>query len=79
MDRIHHSKDVNLDLCSSENLGNRIFHINSTSTSIPIRNESVDRIAAFESAQHFKPIAQFIRESKRILKNSDTLLWLCQS
>jgi len=74
MDRIHHSKDVNLDLSSTRNLGNRIFHINSTSTSIPIRNESVDRIAAFESAQHFKPIAHFIRESKRILKNSGQLI-----
>lgn len=74
MDRIHHSKDVNLDLSSTGNLGNRIFHINSTSTSIPIRNESVDRIAAFESAQHFKPIAQFIHESKRILKNSGQLI-----
>ncbi len=72
--RNQQSKDVNLNRNSTGNIGNRIFHINSTSTSMPIRNESVDRIAAFESAQHFKPIAQFIHESKRILKNSGQLI-----
>ena len=68
------SEDVYLNRNSTENVDNRIFHINSTSTSMPFRNESVDRIAAFESAQHFKPIAQFIHESKRILKNSGQLI-----
>jgi cyclopropane fatty-acyl-phospholipid synthase-like methyltransferase len=72
--RNQQSEDVYLNRNSTENVDNRIFHINSTSTSMPFRNESVDRIAAFESAQHFKPIAQFIRESKRILKNSGQLI-----
>jgi cyclopropane fatty-acyl-phospholipid synthase-like methyltransferase len=71
---IQPSKDANLNMNSTGNIDNRLFHINSTSTSMPIRNESVDRIAAFESAQHFKPISQFIHESKRILKNSGLLI-----
>lgn len=72
--KIQHSKDNMINLSLTRNIDNRIFHINSTSTSIPIRNESVDRIAAFESAQHFKPIAQFIHESRRILKYSGQLI-----
>lgn len=67
-------KDVTGNPYLAADLGNKIFHINSTSTSMPFRNESVDRIAAFESAQHFKPIAQFIHESKRILKDSGQLI-----
>ena len=72
--RIQPSKDDNLSLVSTENIWSRIFHINSTSTSMPIRNASIDRIVAFESAQHFKPISKFIHESKRILKNSGQLI-----
>ena len=67
-------RDVNTRINSISNISNRIFHINSTSTLMPFRNESVERIAAFESAQHFKPMAQFIHESKRILKNSGQLI-----
>ena len=48
---------------SSKN--NNIFHINATSTMLPIKNNSADRVIAFESAQHFKPFIQFIQESKR--------------
>ena len=33
-----------------------IHHINATSTILPVRNNSVDRVIAFESAQHFKPL-----------------------
>jgi cyclopropane fatty-acyl-phospholipid synthase-like methyltransferase len=40
---------------------------NATSTSLPLSDNSVDRIIALESAQHFKPVDQFIRESKRVL------------
>ena len=65
---------VNTRMNSNSIISNRIFHINSTSTSIPFRNESMERIAAFESAQHFKPMAQFIHESKRILKYSGQLI-----
>ena len=52
------------------NDNNNIFHINATSTMLPIRNNSVDRVIAFESAQHFKPLIQFIQESNRVLERS---------
>ena len=74
INRIQSFEDVNTRKNSNSNISNRIFHINSTSTSMPFRNESVERIAAFESAQHFKPMAQFIKESKRILKESGQLV-----
>ena len=67
-------EDVNTGTNSNSNISNRIFHVNSTSTSMPFKNESMERIAAFESAQHFKPMAQFIHESRRILKNSGQLV-----
>jgi len=36
---------------------------------LPIRNNNcVDRVIAFEFAQHFKPLIQFIQESNRILE-----------
>jgi SAM-dependent methyltransferase len=53
---------------------NKIIHINATSTMIPVKNHTVDRIIAFESAQHFKPLIQFIRESNRVLKASGILV-----
>ena len=45
-----------------------IYEINSTSTMLPFSKNSVDRIIALESAQHFKPFKDFISESNRILK-----------
>ena len=45
-----------------------IEFLNSTSTALPFANDSVDRVLALESAQHFKPLSNFIQESKRILK-----------
>jgi cyclopropane fatty-acyl-phospholipid synthase-like methyltransferase len=51
-----------------------IFHLNATSTMLPIKGNSVDRVIAFESAQHFKPLTQFIQESNRVLKNSGFLV-----
>jgi ubiquinone/menaquinone biosynthesis C-methylase UbiE len=47
-----------------------IEFINSTSTKLPFNNNSVDRVLALESSQHFKPLDSFISESKRILKKS---------
>lgn len=47
---------------------NRISFVNATSTVFPFASHSVDRVIALESAQHFKPLKKFIRESKRILK-----------
>ena len=47
-----------------------IEFLNSTSTKLPFSDHSVDRVLALESAQHFKPLSDFISESKRILKKS---------
>jgi ubiquinone/menaquinone biosynthesis C-methylase UbiE len=47
---------------------------NSTSTALPFSNNSVDRVLALESSQHFKPFEKFISESKRILKKSGILV-----
>ena len=51
-----------------------IEFINSTSTKLPFDNDSVDRVLALESAQHFKPLSDFILESKRILIKSGLLV-----
>jgi ubiquinone/menaquinone biosynthesis C-methylase UbiE len=58
---------------SSSFQDNSISFVNSTSTVLPLANNSADRIIALESAQHFKPLTSFIRESKRIL-NKDGIL-----
>ncbi|NIM25351.1 MAG: methyltransferase domain-containing protein [Nitrosopumilaceae archaeon] len=47
--------------------------INSTSTKLPFLDNSVDRIMALESSQHFKPLNDFFTESKRVLKDSGFL------
>ncbi|HEY5735996.1 MAG TPA: methyltransferase domain-containing protein [Nitrosopumilus sp.] len=51
-----------------------IEFLNSTSTKLPFQNNSTDRVLALESAQHFKPLSDFIMESKRILKSSGLLV-----
>lgn len=47
---------------------------NSTSTALPFSNNSIDRVLALESSQHFKPFENFVSESKRILKKSGLLV-----
>lgn len=51
-----------------------IEFLNSTSTKLPFIDNSLDRVLALESAQHFKPISDFIYESKRVLKKSGLLV-----
>jgi len=51
-----------------------IEFINSSSTRLPFSKNSVDRVLALESAQHFKPISEFISESKRVLSDSGLLV-----
>lgn len=41
--------------------------LNATSTMLPLSDGSADRIIALESAQHFRPLKKFIKESKRVL------------
>lgn len=41
--------------------------VNATSVILPFPAESADRIVALESAQHFRPLPEFIRECRRVL------------
>ena len=56
---------LRMDLIS--NYEDRISYINSTSTFLAIKNSTMDRVVAFESAQHFRPLKEFINEARRIL------------
>ena len=51
-----------------------IEFVNSSSTKLPFSKNSVDRVLALESAQHFKPFSEFISESKRVLSDSGLLV-----
>ena len=51
-----------------------IEFFNSTSTKLPFVNNSLDRVLALESAQHFKPFDRFIDESYRILQPKGLLV-----
>lgn len=59
--------NINFNQLSFSGPQKNIEFINSTSTNLPFANDSVDRVLALESAQHFKPLSDFINESKRIL------------
>jgi len=68
--------DVNINfkqLCFPKHQKNIQF-FNSTSTKLPFMDDSVDRVLALESAQHFKPLDDFIIESKRVLMKSGLLV-----
>mgnify|MGYP003328466716 FL=1 len=52
----------------------KIEFLNSSSTKLPFANNSVDRVLALESAQHFKPLSDFISESKRVLTANGLLV-----
>jgi len=68
--------DVNISfkqLCFLKHQKNIEF-LNSSSTKLPFTDNSVDRVLALESAQHFKPLGDFIIESKRVLVKSGFLV-----
>jgi cyclopropane fatty-acyl-phospholipid synthase-like methyltransferase len=48
----------------------KLSFVNGTSTALPFANNSVDRIIALESAQHFRPLSEFFMESNRILEKN---------
>jgi ubiquinone/menaquinone biosynthesis C-methylase UbiE len=48
--------------------GDTISLVNATATTLPFADKCVDRIVALESAQHFKPLQYFFKESTRILR-----------
>ncbi len=61
--------DVNINFKQLSFSGSQrnIEFVNSTSAKLPFADNAVDRVLALESAQHFKPLKNFILESKRIL------------
>lgn len=46
----------------------KIGFLNCTAVKIPIADKSCDRVIALESAQHFRPIGDFISETGRVLE-----------
>ena len=48
----------------------KLSFVNATSTALPFAANSVDRIIALESAQHFRPLSEFFMESNRVLKKN---------
>src|SRR5687768_11039544 len=48
----------------------KLSFVNATSTALPFADNSVDRIIALESAQHFRPLSEFFMESNRVLKKN---------
>jgi SAM-dependent methyltransferase len=48
----------------------KLSYVNATSTVLPFADNSVDRVIALESAQHFKPISEFFMESYRVLEKN---------
>lgn len=48
----------------------KISFVNATSTALPFADNSVDRIVALESAQHFRPLSEFFMESNRVLEKN---------
>jgi ubiquinone/menaquinone biosynthesis C-methylase UbiE len=53
---------------------NRVSLLNATSSALPFSDESADRIVALESAQHFRPLDKFIKESRRVLEPGGLLV-----
>ncbi len=67
--------NTNFKQLSFSGLQRNIEFVNSTSTKLPFVDNSVDRVLALESAQHFKPLSDFIFESKRILTKNGLLVF----
>ncbi len=66
--------NLNFNQLNQESAKNYLELVNSTSTSIPLDENSFDRIIALESAHHFKPLGRFLEESKRIIKNDGVVI-----
>ena len=49
---------------------NSIDHLNASATELPFDSNTFDRILALESAQHFRPLSEFLAQSKQILTSS---------
>ena len=66
--------NINFKQLSFSKHQKNIEFLNSTSTKLPFSDNSVERVLALESAQHFKPLSDFIVESKRVLIKSGFLV-----
>jgi len=66
--------NINYSQLHSSDNQQSIEFVNSSSTKLPFSDNSVDRVLALESAQHFKPFSDFISESKRVLSDSGLLV-----
>ena len=73
-DLLLYDVNINFKQLSFSGYQKNIEFINSTSTKIPFANNTIDRVLALESAQHFKPLENFISESKRVLTSSGLLV-----
>ena len=60
----------------NHNTATDIGLLNGTAKMLPLTDECIDRVIALESGQHFKPLVQFIQESRRILRHDNGLLIL---
>jgi SAM-dependent methyltransferase len=61
-------------MATSAMCGDILSLVNATATTLPFADGCVDRIVALESAQHFKPLQNFFKESARILKPKGLLI-----
>jgi len=66
--------NINFNQLSFSGPQKNICFVNASSIKLPFANDSVDRVLALESAQHFKPLSDFIAESKRILTENGLLV-----
>ena len=66
--------NINFKQLSFSKHEKNITFLNSTSTKLPFVDGSVDRVLALESAQHFKPLGDFVAESRRVLTSSGFLV-----
>ena len=64
---------LELELPHSEDI-EKLSFVNSTSTALPLADNSVDRIIALESAQHFRPLSEFFMETNRVLEENGILV-----
>ncbi len=64
------SLKLELPLQSEEIEIEKLSFVNGTSTALPFADNSVDRIIALESAQHFRPLSEFFMESNRVLEKN---------
>ena len=67
--------NTNIEVCKRTKSKNIVLPlVNATATTLPFADNCVDRIIALESAQHFKPLSKFLRESKRVLTSEGLLV-----